>query len=216
MPSASQSTIKAFTKPQACSDTAALEQLLSTAIYAKDSQTASDSKKLMYFIDTLYHAIISKTQVTITSLEYKKSQPPLRQITFASLPAQEDLNPYALFWHNGKYYLLATKTDAPNPIHIRVDHILDIQTSKIMRDPIPDFLVEYFNSTSGDFLSDKYTETSPYLLEKTEKFIPNDTFLKDLLKFGPETECKLECRYDALDLLIDTFGDSNLQIAYFS
>ena len=206
-------SIKALSPPNIYTTGSDLTELLTASAQMKNPQTALDNTKVMYFIDTLYRAIISKTKVSVTSLEYKTSRPPLRQIAYTALPSQEDLNPYALFWHNGKYYLLATKADTPKPLHIRIDHILEIETSQTARDAIPDFLAAYFDSDTGNFLSNKYTEASPYLLGNTEKYIPNDIFLKDLTEIDPETDCKLECRDDALDLLIDTFGASNLQIA---
>lgn len=113
------------------------------------------------------------------------------------------LNPYALLWNGGFYYLLATFKGHDNPVHFRVDRIVDIKPipseddARIpeSRDNVPEILKPYFQQTSNGesvFLSEKYTAVYPLM------GIYNDE---------NRVSCSIECTDTTLSILIDTFGN---------
>ncbi len=120
------------------------------------------------------------------------------------------INPYALFWNNGHYYLLATyvKDFAPNymkeygtPVNFRVDRVISVNPvrdksdkSWAKRESIPSRLSEFFDSIGRDtenFKSSKYCATFPAMrISEKENRI----------------ECKFECTSWSLQILVDAFG----------
>ena len=116
------------------------------------------------------------------------------------------LNPYAMLWNSGAFYLLATHDGHNNPVHFRVDRIISIKdivteedaTIKQSRAPLPLMLKPFFNINNKDleFLSEQYTATYPLM------GIYDDKNYQDVF---------LECTTSTLSILIDTFG-TNIRI----
>lgn len=198
--------------PERCTKTEELLASIQCSQEIHQMEATINNLTLMQNIDTLYRAIISKNKVTITATTYVRDRSPKGTIKTALLPPLETLNPHALFWHKGIYYLLATDENNTKPLHIRVDHIAKVKNTQIEKDALPEFLVTYFDKNTGEFLSETYTTSAPYLFENTQKYAQNDLFLKKLHNLSSDAEYKLECRADALTLLVDAFGTSNLQI----
>ena len=117
------------------------------------------------------------------------------------------LNPYAMLWNSGAFYLLATHDGHSNSVHFRVDRIISIKdivteddaTIKKERAPLPDMLKPFFKPAGKlhyEFLPEKYTATYPLM-----GIYDNTNYL----------DCFVECTATTLSILIDTFG-ANLRI----
>lgn len=161
---------------------------------------------LMGTVNTLHAAIEKKLQVELEYGHYIKDANTFRKISFVSKNPQKPylLNPYALFWNHGEYYLLATHKGHDNPTYFRVDRIVSVQLHRdeqqnpLPRAPIPEDLRKYFTTEKdGDeyFDTELYTSVHPLLALAQEEAL---------------TECVLECKSEALSLLVDTFGSTEI------
>lgn len=114
------------------------------------------------------------------------------------------LNPYAMMWNDGEYYLIATHQNNQKPIHFRIDRILSVAPhtepdskefpNPISRKPLPPALGQFFHHKSGQtpvFDAIKYTNVYPGMR------IYNKSNLID---------CRFECTPQSLQILIDYFG----------
>ncbi len=170
---------------------------------------------LLHHINTLYNAIEKGVQLQLTygTFDLKtESKPaharePKTSIEFRVKNNKPyTLNPYALLWNGGSYYLLATHNGYSNPVHFRVDRIQSVQIqiqddgSPAPRAPLPEILEPFFPKKSkrelGEFDVAKYTATYPLMRLFNEKNY---------------ISCVIECTYATLAILVDTFG-SNLRI----
>ncbi|MBQ7933747.1 MAG: WYL domain-containing protein [Lachnospiraceae bacterium] len=151
----------------------------------------------MGVVGALYRAITEKVQVAVTTGEYTLSRRHKRKVVFKKSEQPDILNPYALFWHMGEFYLLATKTNEERPLHLRIDRIVRARKLSAPCDLIPKRLQPYFNEPNSQFLAGEYTSVHPLMTPSTEE---------DLVC------CKLECRADTLSILVDAFGVEKLQI----
>lgn len=117
------------------------------------------------------------------------------------------LNPYALLWNGGFYYLLATHKGHDNPVHFRVDRIMALsplpqEQDKTLLEPraaLPGSLEPYFRQNDDlkyEFLPEKYTAMYP---------------LMGIYDEADRTSCQIECTEGTMSILVDTFG-SNLLI----
>ena len=158
---------------------------------------------LLNTVKILYEAIQNKKRITVVYGNYTMDETQFRRITFENKKQTKPniLNPYALFWNNGFYYLLATHWNYPNPAVFRVDRIVSAeyyQNSKkperMERAPIPETLKKYYKNPGTDaeyFDAERYTAVHPLMTyAQTEHLI----------------ECCLECNTSTLGLLVDTFG----------
>lgn len=114
------------------------------------------------------------------------------------------LNPYAMMWNDGDYYMIATHGKYTNPCHFRLDRILSVRPhtelhpdgtkSEIHRNKIPPMLQPYFKKRKNHppvFDAIAYANTYP------EMKIYNDNHL---------ISCTFECTPLSLQILIDYFG----------
>ena len=198
--------------PERCTQIAELMDSIQHSQEMHQVDATLNNLTLMQNIDTLYRAIFSKNKVTITVTTFAPAKPPKRTIEPVTLPPLETLNPHALFWHKGIYYLLATDENNTKPLHIRVDNIAEVKNTQAEKDALPEFLINYFDKTTGEFLPETYTTSAPYLFEHTQKYAQNVLFLRELFNLSSDEKYRLECRADAINLLVDTFGLSNLRI----
>ena len=128
-----------------------------------------------------------------------------RRLRPALLPKNEDrpyhLNPYAMLWNDGEYYLLATHRGHTNISHFRIDRIVSVRpaaeeedaTKFRKREPLPDALKPFVKKVHGreQFQAEQYTAVYPLMAIFGEK---------DLC------EAEVECRANAIGVVIDYFG----------
>lgn len=147
----------------------------------------------------LFEAVQNKHQVEITYGIYEGDSN--SAISFVERN-RYIVNPYALLWNEGYYYVIATIAGDSQPMHYRVDRIITVEPHKdnksqklIKREPIPEILLEYFKKGSGIekniFLADKYVHEHPYmrLYHKSNKIT-----------------CEFEIIDWEIQMLVDTFG----------
>lgn len=114
------------------------------------------------------------------------------------------LDPYALLWNDGEYYLVAQNQHHDNPTHYRVDRIIEVNFHKeinadgypadVKRKSIPDILREYYERNDNGkvvFNGIKYANSHPGM-----------TIYKD----NHQISCTFECTNWSLQMLIDNFG----------
>lgn len=118
------------------------------------------------------------------------------------------LNPYAMMWNGGRYYLIATHSGHDNPTHFRLDRIMEVRIRKITdkdgnlisakRDDVPKLLDPYFKGSGGakEFDATRYANTYP-----------------DMRIYAAEN--RVNCRFaytpTSLQILIDYFGAKDLR-----
>jgi predicted DNA-binding transcriptional regulator YafY len=177
-------------------------QLLPTRPRPNNSQT--QAALVLQKINTIYDAIRQNHQIII---QYGVYQEIHNTIELVSDPNKSYvLNPYALFWSNGQYYLIATgirTADTDQILHFRVDRILDISpmekketlsngntvTKKCPRADIPNSLKPYFKQNI--FQADLYRSKHP---------------LMSYSQNNKEEEIVLHCSETSLSVLVDAFG----------
>lgn len=150
-------------------------------------------------VNELYHAIQNDYMISLIYGVYD-SKPNIPRAV--SLQAKNEkkpykLNPYAMLWNNGAFYLIATHKGHSNPVHFRVDRIISITPIK----------------TEDDATKFQKRENQP---ETLNKFFQNEEFLPEiytayypLMSIYDDTNyisCKLECTVATSSILIDTFG----------
>lgn len=148
-----------------------------------------DAIKEGYMIEIIYGIYETDTKTYKPVLNARNSHKPYK------------LNPYAMLWNGGAFYLLATHGSHENPVHFRVDRILtikDIVTAddarvKEPRHELPATLEPFFETTSRgmEFCADKYASTYP---------------LMGIYDVKNLTNCYIECTTLTLSLLVDAFG----------
>lgn len=161
------------------------------------------SEQILKIVNILYDAIREKYQVDVTYGYY--GEDPKRYLHPALLAKNEDkpyhLNPYAMIWNDGEYYLLATHRGHTNISHFRIDRIVSVQpaveeddaTKNRKREPLPDSLKIFVKKVQGKelFQADQYTAVYPLMAI-----------------FGEEDLCEavVECKANAIGVVIDYFG----------
>ena len=163
---------------------------------------------LLHHVNQLHDAIEKGYAIQIIYGTYDLDEKNFRKIDFhAKTQTPYILNPYALLWNGGSYYLIATHRGYDNPAHFRVDRILAIKPLPKEDDarekepcaPIPESLKPYYHfneDNKPEFLPEKYTAVYP---------------LMGIYDEANHMNCYLECTAGTLSILIDTFGN-NLQI----
>ena len=164
---------------------------------------STQAVNLLHHVNQLYDAIEQDHQIQLIYGIYDMADNGTRHIKFR--PRNTDnpytLNPYALLWNGGAYYLLATHDGHDNPVHFRVDRIISIKTvtepddatKPIPRAALPDSLKPFFHKKGKNqtFLPEKYTAVYP---------------LMGIYDEANCMDCHIECTADTLSILIDAFG----------
>ncbi|MBR1671072.1 MAG: WYL domain-containing protein [Butyrivibrio sp.] len=114
------------------------------------------------------------------------------------------LNPYALIWNDGEYYMIASFDKYDGPTHFRVDRIISVKPHVEMqkdntqketkRKAIPLVLREFYEKDpEGHIFFDgiKYSNTYPGMA---------------IHKHTHKTTCTFECTNWSLQMLVDNFG----------
>lgn len=179
------------------------QQIISTPTFV--TKPIMQNHDLLTNVQVIYEAIDEQLQIEIIYGYYTTTSSSQRKIEFISKNKNGAylLNPYALLWNAGQYYLIATFNGKTNPIHFRVDRIIKAAKAKDpddlriykKRDSIPASLKPYYAITSKncfDFLSEKYTADFPLMMG----IFDENEFVDALI----------ECTTNSLSILIDTFG----------
>lgn len=161
------------------------------------------SEQVLKIVNTLYDAIREKYQVDVIYGFYGAD--PKKYLHPALLAKNESkpyhLNPYAMIWNDGEYYLLATHRGHTNISHFRIDRIVSVQPAAAeddaaknrKREPLPDSLRPFVKRIHGreEFQAERYTAVYPLMAI-----------------FGEEDLCEavVECKANAIGVVIDYFG----------
>ncbi len=173
-------------------------------IHLTVEKPSSSIPDFLKHINQLYHAIQNDYMISLIYGVYDSSPKNFRDISLHAKNNEKPykLNPYAMLWNNGAFYLIATHKGHTNPVHFRVDRILSIEPLKTEDDATkfqkrakrPTTLDPFFeNEAPFEFLPEKYTATYPLMS------IYDDTNY---------ISCQLECTIATSSILIDTFGTS--------
>lgn len=164
--------------------------------------------QLLHHVNQLYDAIEKEYMIEIIYGVYDIASNKNHPDFHARNPEKPyRLNPYAMLWNNGAFYLLATHGGHDNPVHFRVDRIMSVKpitlpedaTLKQPRAALPKLLSPYFKVIGAEkyeFLVEKYTSTYP---------------LMGIYDQSNLVDCCIECTAATLSILIDNFG-KNLHI----
>ncbi len=173
-----------------------------------------DSNRFLNNLTLIDRAIKNNLQIEITygTYDIKDNCITYHERMSGDRPFIFRLNPYAHFWNNGHYYLLATYAsgykpgyvkEEGTPINFRIDRIIRVEHVKdkkdgkfIKREPVPERLLPFFRESeteSGryDFDYLKYSSVFPLMRISGQKKL---------------ITCRLECTAWSLQILIDTFG----------
>ncbi|MCR5672566.1 MAG: WYL domain-containing protein [Lachnospiraceae bacterium] len=169
----------------------------------------SDNSVMLSHIKTIYEAIQNEYRIEVTYGMYDIRESSSR-VTFHPRNDEKPyvLNPYAMMWNDGEYYLIATHYNYKNPVHFRIDRIVDVKIGfrdkkdkngkKIRvpasRNPIPPLLAPFFRKHRGRYVFDNIAYTNRYPGMKIYRE-------EDL------TDCCFECTSLSLQILIDNFGN---------
>ena len=194
--------IKEYFTPQLPPDkpNVSLKQAFAKQTSVKPSSTKQASG-LLHLVNRLHDAIENKYQLQIIYGIYDSDPANFKQIRFHARNENKPytLNPYALLWSNGAYYLLATHDGHDNPVHFRVDRIISARpkaletdaTQRKPRSPLPEALKPYFLEDGAELDVSKYTATYP---------------LMGIYDAADTQNCFIECTATTLSILIDHFG----------
>ena len=168
-----------------------------------------NSSTLLSHTQIIHDAIKNEHKLEVVYGTYDKREG-LSKVDFHATNADKPfiLNPYALFWNDGEYYLIATHWNYDNPAHFRVDRIVSVKPHKIIddngyeviekRNPVPTMLKPYIHKQLDDRLD--YFDSLAYTSKYPRMQIHNDERLVD--------SCTFECSKRQLQALIDVFGPS--------
>ena len=151
------------------------KQYMNLRIIRRERRTPN--KSVFFNIDLLDEAISSKVQVEFTYLKYnlEKKLVPKRSVRYL-------VNPYALVFANGNYYLICNYDAYDNISYYRVDKICDVRI--LERQPV--------KPLAADFDLTKFTQKHIYM-------------------FSPYSESvKIRCHNVILDDVIEKFGNEIL------
>lgn len=101
--------------------------------YVSDTPTLKDSNSLLFLNIDLLDSIIkhkNRARITYCSYNYKKELQPKKGYP-------KIVEPIALMWSNGYYYLVAYNPDYDNTVNFRIDRISDVEEIKERATHIP-------------------------------------------------------------------------------
>lgn len=146
-------------------------------------------KKLLHIIQSLDISIRKRQQITIRYGSYNYDDSRLDHLRLMDRNKEYVLNPYALCWNNGSYYLICTNIGSDTPYHFRVDRILNVTITGDVADAIPSSLSSFFKNNRFDV--NEYTRTHPYMA---------------IYDTSDRVNCTFEIYADSLSILVDYFG----------
>ena len=176
----------------------------------KASHLPMDSSALLKHVQLIYDAIASGYRIDVVYGIYDIKEGSFT-VDFHARNTDKPyvLNPYAMLWNDGEYYLVATHSGHDNPVHFRVDRILSVSAHTVTddagnvtldaRSPIPDSLKPYYKKEKSVLRFDgiKYANTYPGM---------------SIYHDSQNVTCIFECTTGTLQVLVDNFG-SNIRLA---
>lgn len=148
-----------------------------------------DSSVQLHNINVIHTAIQKKCQLEIEYGYYNTDSKKARKITFTTTKKRV-INPYALLWNNGHYYLICTYENAELVRNLRVDRIATAVSLSTKREVVPESLKPFFSKQTFDVL--KYASAYPLMLCNFDG--------------SDKIDAVLECTSMTLSLVIDAFG----------
>lgn len=177
------------------------------------SNLPMDNSTLLAHIRQLNDAIDNECQIEITYGIYDKKTGESAVCFHERHPESPIyvLNPYALLWNDGEYYLLATHSGESRISYFRTDRIMTIQEHlyetksgnflPVAREKAPDIISNYICDT--EFGHKKSFDAIGYSNKFPGMVIHNEVKLVD---------CTFECSTKALQILVDNFGAENISL----
>ena len=174
-------------------------------IARKNTTLPIDTSMLLTHIQTIHDAIQNNYQLKIIYGTYDIKEY-TNKVHFRPRNPNKPyiLNPYAMLWNDGEYYLIATYQNSEAPMHLRIDRIISVvphveTDSKgyqqyVPCETLPTLLKPFFHPKKGHapvFDAIKYANTYPGM------HIFNSPHL---------INCCIECTPASLQILIDYFG----------
>lgn len=173
-----------------------------------------ESEKLIYNIEVLYNAIRENRQVVFKYGTYDGIQGKTSKVIFRLRKDEQGndycykVNPYALVWDKGYYYLVATKSGTTEIRHYRIDRMV-----------APDFA----NKRTKDGIEALYRDFNPCNEEDIKSLKELGKYFKDR-KFDSKSYVRnhygmrifeseelitlsVKCTYWSLQMLVDAFGN---------
>lgn len=167
-----------------------------------------DSSKFLSHIQLIHQAIRQNTQIQVTHGAYGIDE--RGRINFHATNPDRPyyLNPYAMMWNGGRYYLIATHNGHSNPAHFRMDRIMDVQlrtetnekgeTVPVKRAAVPELLIPFFKGSGNakEFDATRYANTYPEMRIYENKQM---------------VTCRFAYTPTSLQILTDYFGAKDLR-----
>lgn len=165
-----------------------LQQTTLKKAYSSSSK-APKQKLLLDIISRLDRAISSSHQVRLRYGIYNYDETRIEHLKLMDRGKDYTINPYALCWNNGSYYLVCTNKGHETPYHFRVDRILSVDILEEKSEKHPEALKKFFKGKT--FEVEKYTRTHPHMS----------------IYSSPNTvNCCFEIPAHSLSILVDYFG----------
>ena len=172
-----------------------IEDILTEPRFPKEpGSDTSDSTRILQNAIKLHSAILKKCQIRLLYAQYGQDE--LRPSKYKLLPKDREyiMNPYALCWNNGFYYLICSHNYMHNATHFRVDRILNVEP--LYDNPVQDMPYElqpYFHSDKNQlnhFDDLKYRNEHP------------------LMAIGSYKDQHIKCVFETsvLSIILDYFG----------
>ena len=144
---------------------------------------------LLDIISQLDTAISHNRQIKLRYGIYNYDENRIEHLKLMDRGKDYTVNPYALCWNRGNYYLICSNYGSDIPHHFRVDRILSVTITEDKSEPLPELLKDYFKGKH--FLMEKYTKCHPHM----SIYSTHDT----------EEYC-FEIPAHSLSILVDYFG----------
>ena len=172
---------------------------------SSDNKIPGASSVMLRNTQIIYDAISRRKQIEVVYGSYDISDKNGR-LTFRENNDGNPyvLNPFALLWNNGNYYLVATHKGHDNPSHLRVDRMVSVRIHAVhdrngeltepSRQKAPKALAKYFKKNKNGapvFDSIAYTNTYPRMIYSQKEALIDLTF---------------ECTSRQLQIIVDSFG----------
>lgn len=167
----------------------------------REQALPGEKERLLKTVGVLHYAIQMGYRVCVKYGIYDTSG--VRRGQWLDFHARREepyvLDPYAMLWNRGYYYLIATVDAYEKPTHFRIDRILEIRIAMKKkrkgdqeperRRPVPELLKPFWKGKRFD--AKKYVHTYP-----------------SMRIFGEPRllDCSFECTPVSLQILVDAFG----------
>ena len=154
-----------------------IEEALNTPKYYKNKKSLS-SLHVLRISSELNIAIIFRKKIQITYGRYAFDKSKRYHLKLMPIDKEYILDPYALCWNNGFYYLICMNSKYDNVTHFRVDRIISVEITGEDRRDVPDELAPYMHVIKNRRFFDalRYTNEHPLMSVYAESRRINCTF----------------------------------------